>query len=270
MVREVLAQIEPIRLTETPHGRPASPRKSSWLTVGLVAVAGLVVIGHAFDSPELSSFVSTAVVVLLVAGAAYVALAGELGDETTRWRTSSIFTVVTVGVVYALYLSHPGNEPAVEPESLAMAVLVGFCAASAYGQMVARERGEKWSDTALRRIRTSTAEAFDARFPFPSAGGVVWAIDPSCRALRAITADSDRSFVWDEPIRAVALRRVRWAAWSSHVFDCELSIRSGREPDNEWTYVFEFPGTYRDTAGSWHDVFAGWMIDDKRKGEASS
>ena len=131
MVREFLAQIEPMQLTASPHGKPVRCKKVSWWRVGLAVAVALIVIGHIFGWPEMSSFVSCAVIVLLVAGMAYVALAGELGDETTRWQTSSIFIVVTVGIVYALYLSRQGSEPAVEPASIAIAVLMGSCAAGA-------------------------------------------------------------------------------------------------------------------------------------------
>lgn len=264
VVRELLAQIEPLRLTASPHGKPTRRWKWSWLVVGLV-VAIIFVTEHVLNLSKVGSFVSSAVACLFVAWLAYMALAGALGDETTRWQTSSIFIVVTVGVGYALYLSHQGREPAVDPTSVMMAVLLGFCAASTYADSVARERGEKWLNTALRRIRTPVANAFEASLPFPSAGGVVWAIDPSRRAVRAIASgvpDGDRSIVWDEPIRAVDLRRARRA--SSSAFDCELLVRSGTDSANEWTYVFEFPGPYRETAARWRKIFEAWMIEDKR------
>jgi hypothetical protein len=266
MVRELLAQIEPLRLTASPHGKPARRGTWSWLVVGLIVI--LIVAEHVFDFPKVSSFLSSAAACLLVAWIAYKALAGELGDETTRWQTSSIFIVVTVGIGYALYLSRQGREPAVDPASVMIAVLLGFCAASAYAQIVARERGEKLLDTALRRMRTPRADAFEASLLFQSAGGVVWTIDPARRALRAITTsipDNDRSFVWDEPIRAVELRRSRRAWWFSGSFDCVLLIRSGRDSASEWTYVFELPGPYRETATRWHKIFEDWMAEDERR-----
>jgi hypothetical protein len=103
---------------------------------------------------------------------------------------------------------------------------------------------------------------------FPSIGGVVWAIDPTRRVLRAIVpgvADGDRSIVWDEPIRAVEIRRARRVGWSSNAFDCDLLIRSGSDSASEWTYVFEFPGPYREIATRWHKVFEDWMIEDQRR-----
>ena len=112
----------------------------------------LIVAEYVFDLSNVSSLVSSVAVCLLVAGLAYVALAGELGDETTRWQTSSIFIVVTVGVGYALYLTNQGREPAVDPASVMIAVFLGFCVACAYAETVKRERGEKWLDTALRII----------------------------------------------------------------------------------------------------------------------
>jgi hypothetical protein len=265
MVRELLAQIEPLRLTASPPGTPARWRRWSWL---LAAAAILFVAEHFLGLSKVSSFTSAAVLCLLVAGMAYRALAGELGDETTRWQTSSIFIVVTVGIGYALYLSRQGREPAVDPMSVMIAVLLGFSVASAYAQTIVRERSEKWRDTALRRIRTPTADAFEASLLFQSAGGVVWAIDPARRVLRAIASsvpDSDRSIVWDEPIRAVELRRPRRAWWSSSAFDCDLLIRSGRDSAGEWTYVFEFPGPYRETAVRWRRIFEDWMIEDQRR-----
>jgi hypothetical protein len=268
MVREHLAQIEPLRLTASSHGKPARLRKWSWLAVGLIVM--LIVTEHVFDLPKASSFASSAAACLLVAWIAYKALAGELGDETTRWQTSSIFIVVTVGIGYALYLSRQGREPAVDPASVMIAVLLGFCAANAYAEAIARERGEKWFETALRRLRSPTADAFEASLLFQSAGGVVWAIDPARRALRAIAsgvADSDHSIIWDEPIRAVELRRAR-RAWTSSAFDCDLLIRSGKDSANEWTYVFEFPGSYRETAARWRKIFEDWMIEDQRRTSA--
>jgi hypothetical protein len=266
MVRELLAQIEPLRLTASPHGKPARQRRWPWLIAGLVAL--LIVAENVFDLPKVSSFVSYAAVCLLVAWIAYKALAGELGDETMRWQTSSIFIVVTVGIGYALYLSNQGREPAVDPASVRMAVLLGFCAASAYAETVTRERREKWLDAALRRIRTPAAGAFEVCSPFQSTGGVVWAIDPSRRAVRAIASGvpgDDRSIVWDEPIRAVELRRAPRARWSSSVCDCDRLIRSGRDSASEWTYVFEFPGPYRETAARWREIFENWMIEDQRR-----
>jgi hypothetical protein len=266
MVRELLAQIEPLRLTASPHGKAARRAKWSWLVVGLIVI--LILAENVFDLPKVSSFVSSAAACLLVAWIAYKALAGELGDETTRWQTSSIFIVVTVGIGYALYLSRQGREPAVDPASVMIAVLLGFCAASAYAQTVAREREEKWLDTALRRIRTPTANAFEASLLFQSAGGVVWTIDPAGRALRAIASgvpNGDRSIVWDEPIRAVELRRAPRTWWSSNAFDCSLLIRSGKDSASEWTYVFEFPGSYRETAARWRKIFEDWMIEDERR-----
>jgi hypothetical protein len=266
MVRDLLAQIEPLRLTASPHGKPARRRKWPWLVVGLFAI--LMVAEYVFELPKVSSFVSTAAVCLLVAWIAYKALAGELGDETNRWQTSSIFIVVTVGVGYALYLSRQGREPAVDPESVEIAVFLGFCVASAYAETVTRERREEWLGAALRRIRTPAAGAFEACSPFQSTGGVVWAIDPSRRAVRAIASgapDGDRSIVWDEPIRAVELRRAPRARWSSSVFDCDLLIRSGKDSASEWTYAFEFPGPYRETAARWREIFEDWMIEDQRR-----
>lgn len=149
-----------------------------------------------------------------------------------------------------------------------IAVLSGACAASAYAQIVRRERAEKLLDTAVHKLRTTTTDAFEASLLFQSAGGVVWAIDPARRALRAIASgvpDSDRSAVWDEPIRAVELRRARPAWWSSSVFDSDLLIRSGRDSATEWIYVFEFPGTYRETAVRWRKILEDWMIEDQRR-----
>lgn len=266
MVRELLAQLEPLRLTASPHGRPARREKWSWLVVGLIVI--LIVAEQVFDLPKVSSFVSSAAVCLLVAWIAYKALAGELGDETTRWQTSSIFIVVTVGIGYALYLFRQGREPAVDPASVMIAVLLGFCAASAYAETVARESREKSLDIALRRIRAPAAGAFEACSPFQSTGGVVWAIDPARRAVRAIASsvpDGDRPIVWDEPIRAVELRHAPRARWSSSVFDCDLLIRSGKDSASEWTYVFEFPGPYRETAVRWREIFEDWMIEDERR-----
>jgi hypothetical protein len=265
MVRELLAQIEPLRSTASPQDKLVRG-KWSWLVVGLIVI--LILTENVFDLPKVSSFVSSAAACLLVAWIAYKALAGELGDETTRWQTSSIFIVVTVGIGYALYLSRQGREPAVDPASVMIAVLLGVCAASAYAQTVTREREEKWVDTALRRIQTPTAGVFEASLPFQSAGGVVWAIDPSRRTVRAIASsvpDGDRSIVWDEPIRAVELRRAPRARWSSSVFDYDLLIRSGKDSTSEWTYVFEFPGPYRETAVRWHEIFEDWMIEDQRR-----
>jgi hypothetical protein len=145
---------------------------------------------------------------------------------------------------------------------------LGFSAASTYADSIARERGEKWRDTALRRLRTPAANAFEACLPFPSIGGVVWAIDPARRVLRAIAPgvpNGEQSFVWDEPIRAVEIRRGRRAGSSSNVFDCDLLIRSGSDSASEWTYIFEFPGPYRETATRWHKVFEDWMIEDERR-----
>ena len=266
MVRELLAQIEPLRLTASPHGKPARRRRWPWLIMGLVAL--LIVAEYVFELPKVTSFVSSAAVCLLVAWIAYRALAGELGDETTRWQTSSIFIVVTVGVGYALYFFRQGREPAVDPMSVMIAVLLGSCAASAYAETATRERREKWLGTALRRIRTPAAGAFEACSPFQSTGGVVWAIDPSRRAVRASASgapDGDRSIEWDEPIRAVDLRRAPRARWSSSVFDCDLLIRSGKDSASEWTYVFEFPGPYRETAVRWRKIFEDWMIEDQQR-----
>jgi hypothetical protein len=265
MVRELLAQIEPLRLTASPHGKPARRGKRWWLVVGLAAII-LIVAGDVVGLPKVSSYFSYAVIGLVVAWMAYVALAGELGDETTRWQTSSIFIVVTVGVGYGLYLYRQDGEPAVDPASVMIAVLLGSCAASAYGQVVTRERGEKLLDTALHRLRMPATDAFEASLLFQSTGGVVWAIDPARRVLRAIAsgvADSDRSIVWDEPIRAVELRRARRSWWSSSAFDCDLLIRSGCNPASEWTYAFEFPVAYRETAIRWREIFENWMTEDK-------
>lgn len=174
--------------------------------------------------------------------------------------------MVTVGVGYGSYLSRQGSDPALDPASAMIAVSLGFCAASAYAQIATQERGEKMLETALHRLRTPTVDAFEASLLFQSTAGVVWAIDPARRALRAIVsgfADSDRSIVWDEPVRAVELRSAR-AWWSSGVFDCNLLIRSGRDSASEWRYVSEFPGPYRETAVRWHKIFEDWMIEDQR------
>lgn len=267
MVREFLAQVEPLRLTATPHRKPARWRRLSWLGVGLAAAVILILSGQVFDLPKVGSFASSAVICLLVAWLVYKALAGEIGDETNRWQTSSIFTVVTVGVGYGLYLSRQGQEPALDPASVMLAVLLGFCAASTYAESVTRERGEKLMATALRRLRTPTTDAFEANLLFQSASGVVWAIDPAHRALRAIASDvpdGDRSIVWDERIRAVELRRARRAS-SSSPFDCDLLVRSGEDSAGEWTHVFEFPGAYRETAARWRKIFEVWMIEDQRR-----
>jgi hypothetical protein len=266
MVREFLAQIEPPLVTASRYDKLARRGKWSWLIVGLAVFAVLFVIEHILDLSRVSSFVSYAVICLFVAWLAYKALAGEIGDETMRWQTSSIFIVVTVGVGYGLYLSRQGQEPAIDPASVMFAVFLGSCAASAYAQTVARERGEKLLDTALHRLRTPAVDAFEASLLFQSAGGVVWAIDPARRALRAIASgapDSDRSIVWDEPIRAVELRRRAW--WSSSAFDYDLLIRSGKNSDTEWSYVFEFPGAYRETAVRRDKIFEDWMIEDQRR-----
>ncbi len=266
MVRELLAQIEPHRLTASPHGKPARRRNLAWLVVGLTTM--LIVAEYVFELPKVSSFVSSAVICIFVAGMAYVALAGELGDETNRWQTSSIFIVVTVGIGYALYLSRQGREPALDPSSVMIAVLLGFCVAGAYAETVKRERREKSLDAALRRIRTPAAGEFEGCLPFQSISGVVWAIDTSRRAVRAVASSApggDRSIVWDEPIRAVELRRAPRARWSSGVFDCDLLVRSGTDFASDWTYVFEFPGPYRETAVRWREIFEDWMIEDKRR-----
>jgi hypothetical protein len=85
MGREFLAQIEPLRLTASPHGKPTRRGKRSWLSLGLIAAAILILTGQVFGLPKLSSFGSSALICLLVAWMAYVALAGKLGDEATRW-----------------------------------------------------------------------------------------------------------------------------------------------------------------------------------------
>ncbi|HEV8389575.1 MAG TPA: hypothetical protein VGQ35_07020 [Dongiaceae bacterium] len=84
MVREFLAQIEPLRLTGSPPATPAGWRRWSWLVAGLAAVAIVYVTEHVLDLPQVGSFVSATLGCLFVAWLAYMALAGELGDETTR------------------------------------------------------------------------------------------------------------------------------------------------------------------------------------------
>jgi hypothetical protein len=102
----------------------------------------------------------------------------------------------------------------------------------------------------------------------------IWAIDPARRVLRVMApanAEVDELVKWDEPIRAVTLKRVELSRWwpssESRIRairrDRNLEVTCGRDEAAKWRYVFEFAG--RDMAERWREVFEGWMIKDRER-----
>jgi hypothetical protein len=116
---------------------------------------------------------------------------------------------------------------------------------------------------------------FKPHWPFRSeADETIWAIDPSNRAIRLMLPalrDVDVVLVWDEPIRAVELRRIRQSRWAamwrgaSAVPDSrELEVLSGRDQASAWGFVFHFYGLDKEAAEHWRKTFEQWMREDKR------
>lgn len=127
----------------------------------------------------------------------------------------------------------------------------------------------------FKRPGADLPERFEPQFPFKSQGDDgVWAIDPDRRAVRvALPAEDDLDIVlpWDEPIRAVTLRRYRrrFLPIGGHIGsilrgDRELVVTSGADKAGAWTHIFHFAGADKELAFHWRDAFETWMREDQR------
>lgn len=138
----------------------------------------------------------------------------------------------------------------------------------------------------LERIRTPLfdradqslgAVVFDPQLPFQSPEGrMVWAIDPSRRAVRVVAKVGqgvDQCIAWDEPVRSVEFQRVPTVRWLPMFGDTlaivrgdrELIIVSGKDQRSAWRYVFRFSRLDRDIGLRWRDIFERWMQEDRNR-----
>jgi len=167
-------------------------------------------------------------------------------------------------------------------------LLLGYCIANVVDEGAVADQSSRACGALLRAINvpisydpggTGKAASFQPHWPFRSQiDETVWAIDPANRAVRLMLPalqDVDVVFVWDEPIRAVELRRIRRSSWAvfwrgaSPLPDSrELEVLSGRDHASAWGFVFHFYGLDKDAAKHWHETFQQWMRDDKAAGFA--
>ena len=133
----------------------------------------------------------------------------------------------------------------------------------------------------LKRPGSDLPERFEPRFPFKSQSDAgVWAIDPDRRAVRVMLPsedDLDIVLPWDEPVRAVTLRRYRrrLLPLGGHIGpmlrgDRELVVTSGADKAGAWTHIFHFSGDDKELVFHWRDAFEAWMRQDQRNSAATS
>lgn len=176
----------------------------------------------------------------------------------------------------------------VKPTDSYMLLLFGYCIANVVDDGVVADQSSRACSALLRAIDVpisydpsgaGKAISFQPHWPFRSqVDETVWAIDPASRAVRLMLPalqDVDVVFVWDEPIRAVTLRRTRQSRWAvlwrgaSSVPDSrELEVLSGRDLASAWGFVFHFYGLDKEAAKHWHETFQQWMRHDKATGVA--
>lgn len=129
----------------------------------------------------------------------------------------------------------------------------------------------------FKRPDADLPERFEPQFPFQSQSDEgVWAIDPERRAVRLMLPSADDLDIvlpWDEPIRAVTLRRYRrrLLPLGGHIGsivrgDRELVVTSGADAGSAWTHIFHFSGDDKAVASRWCDAFDSWMREDQRQG----
>lgn len=132
----------------------------------------------------------------------------------------------------------------------------------------------------FKRPGTDLPERFEPQFPFKSQSDEgVWAIDPDRRAVRIMLPsedDLDIVLPWDEPIRAVTLRRYRrrflpigGGIGAMLRGDRELVVTSGAADASAWTHIFHFAGDDKELALHWRDAFESWMRQDRRAAGAT-
>lgn len=260
MVKESLAELLlPGEYPQTPSERRQG-RLHTWLAALIVGVIVWVAI-TVFEPVHVDlGFAGIAALIWW----AYSNLSGPLPPGMKRWKLVSLFGAVAVGVTGLLCYFH--SDTVHDLQSFTLPLLLGLLAANSIVEGTIKEPSKKWISTALIAIRGPATDdtRVQGQWPFVATSEqAVWAIMPATRTLRVIRPDgSDKLVQWDDPIRAVELRRV------GRVFDAELVIRSGADAAGEWDYLFDISSPYRDSAARWFEIFEGWKIEDQKRAAA--
>lgn len=267
MIREFLTRTLPERLRppEPPQARQRGGTRIMILCGVMVLLSGW------FESPfALLLIVLVPPVVLALHG---FGVEMRTASSTERFVRFLFAAAGAAAVVVAWWNGVDGI-----PLGLVTAV-VGYIAISSGGESIPRP-ARRGRDEILKVIVepvSAADEAAEARPRFPivtSDEATIWAIDPAQRVLRVMApanAGIDEMVEWDEPIRAVTLKRVELSRWwpstESRVRairrDRDLEVVCGRDEATKWRYVFKFAG--RDMAEHWCDVFEGWMTKDRER-----
>lgn len=205
-------------------------------------------------------------------------------SNTTRLVLLS-FVAVAAAIVLAAWWSGVDGFPLGMIAAVAGYIVISGSVISESGETTPRPARRGRDDilkVIVEPVRTAdeaaeaSAAEIRARFPImTSDDATIWAIDPARRVLRVMApanAGIDELVEWDEPIRAVTLKRVEllcwWPSTESRMRairrDRDLEVVCGRDEAAKWRYVFAFAGP-PDMAERWCEVFESWMIEDRER-----
>lgn len=272
MIREFLTQTLPDRLSPP---KPPQVRQRGGTRI-IILCAVMVLLSGWFESP-------LALLLIVLVPSATLSLYGFGMEVRTADNTKRLVLLSFVAASAALLLLAWKNG--VDGFTLGLvATVVGYIVVSGSGESVPR-RARRERDEILKIIvepvrawdvaRETSEVRFRPRFPITTSDeATIWAIDPARRVLRvmaSVDAGIDELVEWDEPIRAVALKRAKLSRWWSSTDsnirairrDRDLEVVCGRDEASKWRYVFEFAGP--DMAERWREVFESWMIKDRER-----
>ena len=277
VIREFLTQTLPVRL-RPPKPPQVRQRGGTRITI-LCAV--MVLLSGWFESPF-------ALLLILLVPRLTLALYGyglELRAASNTKRLVLLsFVAAATAVVLVAWWSGVDGIPLGLVAAAGGYIAISGSAISGSGESNPRP-ARRGRDDILKVIVEPVRAADEApetsavkvwpRFPIvTSDDATIWAIDPARRVLRVMApanAGIDELVEWDEPIRAVTLKRVDLSWWCPSTGnslraarrDRDLEVVCGRDEAAKWRYVFEFAG--RDMAERWREVFESWMIKDRER-----
>jgi hypothetical protein len=274
------------RLGQTPRAAAAEPPKPMdwfWPAILLLLVAVEFMAGWSLDPISFTAFLAAFLVMY------HLRLAACRVEVEHRFSFSAyvaVFIARCAGIAFLVWLVY---DPDVDTATLIGVVLGGIVT-----DMIDGSRGKvlptdspqhmlHWIAEPLlfKRPDADLPERFEPQFPFQAQNDKsVWAIDPDRRAVRVMLPsedDLDIVLPWDEPVRAVALRRYRRRPLplGGHIGpvlrgDRELVVTSGADKARAWTHIFHFSGADKALALRWRDAFESWMREDQRSSTATS